>query len=100
MDSGAYHTVGPPRVGTHFPVKPTEASKSGRNHSAANGTVIRNYSQRVILGKNDKGVNMTLPIQVAEVNKVLGSVREMVEAGNRVVFDRDAEGKPCEYVQH
>ena len=43
---------------------------------------------------------MTMPIQVAEVNKVLGSAREMVEAGNRVVLDRDSEGRPCSYVLH
>ena len=32
--------------------------------------------------------------------EVLGSVREMVESGNRVTFDRDDKGKPCSYVEH
>ena len=41
-----------------------------------------------------------MPIQIADVNKVLGSVREMVESGDRVAFDRDANGKPCSYVEH
>eukprot|EP00959_Pyramimonas_sp_CCMP1952_P249251 5210180-Pyramimonas_sp.AAC.1 len=34
-----------------------------------------------------------MPIQVAGVNKVLGSVREMVNAGNRIVFDKDLNGR-------
>ena len=41
-----------------------------------------------------------MPIQVADVNKVLGSVREMVEAGNRDVFDRDPNGRSCSHVGH
>ena len=48
--SGAYNLVGPLKVGSHFPVKPTEASQTGKRYSAANGTVIRNYGQRVIRG--------------------------------------------------
>ena len=43
---------------------------------------------------------MGLPIQVADVNKVLGSAREMVEAGNRIVLDRDAQGRSCSYIEH
>ena len=92
--------MAPLGVGAHFPIKPTESSKAGRNYSAANGSVIRNFGQRVITGKNDNGATMTMPVQVAEVNKVLGSVREMVEAGNRVALDRDNEGRPCSYVLH
>ena len=71
VDSGAYRTVGPPRVATHFPVKPTESSRARRNYSAAKGSVIRNYGQRVITGKINNGATMTMPIQVADVNKVL-----------------------------
>ena len=45
-------------------------------------------------------VLVSMPIQVADVSKVLGSLREMVESGNRVTFDRDADGKPCSHVLH
>ena len=48
LDSGAYNTVGPRKVGSYFPIKPTEASQTGKHFSAANGTVIKNYGQRVI----------------------------------------------------
>ena len=54
----------------------------------------------MVRGTNEAGTPVSLPIQVADVNKVLGSVREMVKAGNRVVFDEDANGKPCSYVEY
>ena len=100
VDSGAYNTVGPPKTGTHFTLKPTTASATGKHYRAANGTIIQNYGQRVVTGVNDNGLKIGLPIQIADVNKVLGSVREMVESGNRVTFDRDDNGKPCSYVEH
>ena len=99
MDSGAYNTVGPVKVGTHFKLNPTEASASGRHYRAANGSVIRNYGQRVITGHTNEGRAVTMPIQVADVGKVLGSVREMVHQGNRVVFDVDANGRSISYIE-
>ena len=100
LDSGAYNTVGPRRVGSYFPIKPTEASQTGKHFSAANGTVIKNYGQRVIKGRSEEGAVVTMPIQVAEVGKVLGSAREFLDTGNRIVLDRDASGKPCSYMEH
>ena len=41
-----------------------------------------------------------MPIQIADVNKVLGSVREMLESGHQVTFDRDENGRPCSFVKH
>ena len=41
-----------------------------------------------------------MPIQVAGVGKVLGSAREFLDTGNRIVLDRDESGKPCSYVEH
>ena len=42
---------------------------------------------------------MSLPIQIADVSKALGSVCEMVDSGNRVVFDKDANGKCISYLE-
>ena len=78
----------------------TEASKTGKHYRAANGSTIRNYGQRVVKGTSENGLALSLPIQVADVHKVLGSVREMVKAGNRIVFDEDANGKCCSYLEH
>ena len=41
-----------------------------------------------------------MPTQVADAYKVLGSVREMVEAGNRIVLDRDEQGRGASYILH
>ena len=100
VDSGAYNTVGPVKAATHFKVEPTKASQAGQHYRAANGSMIRNYGQRIVSGSNENGKKVNLPIQVADVDKVLGSVREMVNVGNRVVFDKGADGKCCSYVEH
>ena len=99
VDSGAYNTVGPPKVGTYFNVTPTEASAQGKHYRAANGSVIRNHGQRVITGRTDEDTLVSMPIQVADVSKVLGSVREMVKAGNRVVFDEDSNGNCISFLE-
>ena len=100
LDSGAYNTVGPRKVGSYFPVKPTEASQTGKHFSAANGSVIRNYGQRVIQGRSEEGAEVTMPIQVADVGKVLGSAREFLDTGNRIALDRDEQGRSCSYLEH
>ena len=54
----------------------------------------------MITGRNESGFPVVMPIQVADVNKTLGSAREMLEAGNRVVLDRDSNGRDCSYIEH
>ena len=92
--------MGPRKVGSYSPVKLTEASQTGKHYSAANGSVIRNYGRRVIQGRSEEGAEVTMPIQVADVGKVLGSAREFLDTGNRIVLDRDETGKPCSYMEH
>ena len=99
VDSGAYNTAGPPKVGTHFMINPAEASSAGRHYRAANGSVIRHYGQRVVTGRTEEGTLVSMPIQVADVGKVLGSVREMVNHGNRVAFDKDPNGPSISYLE-
>ena len=41
-----------------------------------------------------------LTFQVANVQKVLGSVSQMVRKGNRVVFDRAATGEDLAYIEN
>ena len=100
VDSGAYNTVAPLKVATHFKIEPTKASQTGQHYRAANGSTIKNYGQRIVSGSDENGKQVSLPIQVADVDKVLGSVREMVNVGNRVVFDKGPDGKCCSYVEH
>ena len=99
VDSGAFNTVGPPKVGTYFNLTPTEASAQGKHYRAANGSIIRNHGQRVVTGRTEEGTLVSMPIQVADVSKVLGSVREMVKSGNRVVFDEDSNGNCISFLE-
>jgi hypothetical protein len=89
MDSGAVDTVGPSSVGTGFETYETEASRSGRNFRAANGSVIKNHGEKKILGSTDDGRMIQMRMTVADVGKVLMSVAKVCESGYRVVFDED-----------
>ena len=89
VDSGAIHTVMPPGVAKFFPIKETEASKSGRGFRAANGTHIANHGERAIKGLGDHWQSLNLKAQVADVKTTLGSVYQMLRAGNKVHFEKD-----------
>ena len=87
VDSGAIDTVIPKDMGVSVPLRPTLASKLGIDYVAANGTKIGNHGERMIRGVTDEGRNVKMAMQVADVNKPLGSVYRMNQAGNKVVFD-------------
>ena len=61
--------------------------------------MIRNHGQRVVTGRADEGALVSMPIQVADVSKVLGSVCEMVDHCNPVVFDKGSSGKCISYLE-
>ena len=41
-----------------------------------------------------------MTFQVARVKKALGSVSQMVNNGNKLVFDQDSNGKDTPYIQN
>jgi hypothetical protein len=59
------------------------------NYVAANGTKICNYGERKVKGVNDGWNKVGFAMQVADVNKVLMAVNQMVDAGNAVHFEKD-----------
>ena len=77
-------TVIPKNVGTYFPIRETEASKSGIGFSAANGSHITNHGERKIEGLGEEWNPIGLRAQVADVKTALGSVYQMIQAGNSV----------------
>ena len=87
VDSGAIDTVVPKDMGASVPMKPTLVSKLGIDYVAANGTKIGNHGEWMIRGVTDEGSSVKMAMQVADVNKPLGSVYRMNQAGNKVVFD-------------
>ena len=87
MDSGAIDSVIPKGVASGVKVKETRASRQGLKYRAANGTPIKNEGERELQGYTGEGNKASMTMQVAAVTKPLGSVRAMLKAGNRVVFD-------------
>ena len=87
VDSGAIDSVIPKGVASGVKVKETRASRQGLKYRAANGTPIKNEGERELQGYTGEGNKANMTMQVAAVTKPLGSVRAMLKAGNRVVFD-------------
>ena len=75
-------------AGTPMAVKETEASRGGICYVTANGRKVRNLGEKRVKGLNDKGQNVGITIQMANIKKVLGSVSKMNDAGNTVIFSK------------
>ena len=88
IDSGAIDTVMPPNVASHFMTIETEASRDGPGFRAANGSAIKHHGQGTIKGIDDQYQPVSMKAQVADVRTTLGSVYQMLRAGNRVHFER------------
>ena len=87
IDSGAIDTVMPTNVANHFKIQETNMSKNGPGFRAANGSPIKHYGQRVLKGYGDQFQTLSMTAQVADVSTTLGSVNQMLRAGNRVHFE-------------
>ena len=89
VDSGASETV----VGEEMlqSVATTEgaASRRGVQYEVANGVRIPNLGEKKFCGISGEGCKRNITAQVCEVNKALLSVRKVVTAGNKVVFDSE-----------
>ena len=69
-------------------LKEGAARRRGVEYEVANGVRIPNLGEKKFVGISNEGVSRQITAQVCDVNKGLLSVRKMVNAGNRVVFDR------------
>ena len=87
VDSGAVNTVGPDEIAPKIPTEEGEAKRRGVKYRVANGTIIPNEGEKKLRGYGEDYTGMGLNVQIADVTKPLLSVREMVQAGQRVVFD-------------
>ena len=63
------------------------ASRRGVEYEVANGEKIPNLGEKKFLAVSNEGVARNITAQVCDVNKPLLSVKKIVAAGNRVVFD-------------
>jgi hypothetical protein len=89
VDSGAIDTVGPKDIAGAFKMKETEMSRKRIGFVAANGSGIKNYGVKLIVGYTDDGGAVSMKVQCADVKKVLCSVHKMNMGGNVVVLDRE-----------
>ena len=87
VDSGATETVMGEEMLTEIEIKPGMASKRGVKYEVANGTRIPNLGERKFMAHSEEGAIRNITAQVCDVNKALLSVKKVVGAGNRVVFD-------------
>jgi hypothetical protein len=90
VDSGATETVISDEMVGSVETKPSWASKMGVQYEVANGVKIPNEGEKVFNGLTDEGNPRTIKAQVCDVNKALMSVKKVVAAGNRVIFDDES----------
>ena len=90
VDSGAADNVMPRRLlRGKSRVRPSEASRAGVHYVACNNGRIANEGEADLEFLSGEGNHHKWTFQIAEVNKVLASVSSMVDAGHRVIFDKD-----------
>ena len=89
MDSGAAANVMPRRmVKNKYKIRASPGSEAGVHYVAANNGRIPNEGEVDFMFTTTEGHDEELCMQIAEVNKALGSISYLVDRGYRVVFDK------------
>ena len=90
MDSGAGNNVMPRRmVIKKSEIRESEGSRRGVHYVAANDGRIPNEGEYDLKFSTVEGQEQCLTFQIAEVNKALCAVSNLVDNGFRVVFDKN-----------
>ena len=87
VDSGATETVVGTDMLTHIATTEGDACRRGVQYEVASGELIDNLGEKKFVVHSEGGHKRGMTAQVCDVNKALLSVKRMVVAGNRVVFD-------------
>ena len=88
VDSGATETVVNEDMLRSVEMKPGAASRRGVEYEVANGSTIPNLGEKRFRGFSSEGQGKDITAQVCDVNKALLSVRKIVAAGNKVIFEK------------
>ena len=92
MDSGAGNSVMPRRmVIQKDQIRESEGSKNGVQYVAANNGRIPNEGEYDLKFSTTEGNKQCLTFQIAEVNKALCSISNLVDRGYKVVFDKNVK---------
>ena len=89
LDSGATETVLGENMLKSVETKEGVASRRGVEYEIATGELIPNLGEKRFQAVSEEGVTRNITAQVCDVNKALMSVKKVMRAGNRVVFDED-----------
>ena len=90
MDSGAGNNVMPRRmVIKKSEIRDSEGSRRGVHYVAANDGRIPNEGEYDLKFSTVEGQEQCLTFQIAEVNKALCAISNLVDNGFRVVFDKN-----------
>jgi myosin heavy subunit len=89
VDSGATETVVNEDNIESVDTLPGTASRRGVKYEVANGVRIPNLGEKKFIGVSEEGSQRNITAQVCDVSKPLLSVKKVVDAGNRVVFEKD-----------
>ena len=87
VDSGATETVVGRQTLAWMEAKEGVAFKRGVKYGMANGDEIDNEGEKDFEGTTENGVAKAIRAQVCDVSQPLLSVKKVVAAGNRVVFE-------------
>ena len=90
VDSGASETVINEDMAGNVTMTESQGSRRGVQYEVANGVAIPNEGEKRLLAVSEENATRDITAQVCNVNKALLSVRRVVAAGNRVVFDAEA----------
>ncbi len=89
VDSGAAISVMPQDIASDLPIHESNASRNNTTFRAANGGILKSMGRRKIKGTTSNGLPCSASFEVSKVTKTLGAVSEMIDKGNKVVFDED-----------
>ena len=93
VDSGAVVTIVPKKTAIDYPLLDNAESLKGRSYRSANGQEVRDHGTRALVGTFGGSSTLKgLKARVGDVVRALASVYELVQAGNKVVFDDEASG--------
>ena len=89
IDSGAAETVIPHKQVQGYKIQETSDSKAGLCYASATGDPIPNMGEQILPLGTAEGTWRSMRFQAAPVERPLGSVMRICEAGHRVVFDAE-----------
>ena len=89
VDSGATETVVGPDMLAGIDTFAGDQKKQGVEYEVATGKLIPNLGEKNFVAVSENEIARQITAQVCDVSQPLLSVRKMMQAGNRIVFDSD-----------